>query len=114
VTWWIRAQTDAGMRADLVALGIRLDWIGVDNTDEAYLCGRANYLAAQSLLELALEIRERELGPQHRDTAWSLSNLALLHRDHGDLPKARPLFERALAIWKALDPEHLGYGDGPQ
>jgi hypothetical protein len=23
-TWWIRAQTEAGMRADLVALGVRL------------------------------------------------------------------------------------------
>jgi hypothetical protein len=26
-TWWIRAQTEAGIRADLVALGVRLDWV---------------------------------------------------------------------------------------
>jgi tetratricopeptide (TPR) repeat protein len=28
-TWWIRAQADTTMRADLVALGIRLDWVSV-------------------------------------------------------------------------------------
>jgi tetratricopeptide (TPR) repeat protein len=32
-TWWIRAQTEAGMRVDLVALGIRLGWIGVDDKE---------------------------------------------------------------------------------
>src|SRR5947209_2614511 len=25
-TWWIRAETAAGMRADLVGLGVRLGW----------------------------------------------------------------------------------------
>jgi tetratricopeptide (TPR) repeat protein len=34
VTWWIRAQTEPEIRADLVALGIRLGWIGVNNADE--------------------------------------------------------------------------------
>ena len=33
-TWWIRAQTDAGLRADIIALGIRLGWIGVDDQAE--------------------------------------------------------------------------------
>ncbi|HEY4404889.1 MAG TPA: tetratricopeptide repeat protein [Xanthobacteraceae bacterium] len=33
-TWWIRAQTDAGMRADLVALGVRLGWVGADDKEE--------------------------------------------------------------------------------
>src|SRR5260370_771541 len=27
-TWWIRAQTEVSMRADLIALGIRLGWVG--------------------------------------------------------------------------------------
>ena len=30
-TWWIRAQTEAGIRDDLVALGIRLAWVGADD-----------------------------------------------------------------------------------
>jgi hypothetical protein len=33
-TWEIRAQTEAGLRADLVALGIRLDWVGADDKEK--------------------------------------------------------------------------------
>jgi hypothetical protein len=33
-TWWIRAQTEASLRADLVALGIRLRWVGADDKEE--------------------------------------------------------------------------------
>jgi class 3 adenylate cyclase len=34
VTWWIRAQTEPGMRADLVALGGRLGWVGLDDKED--------------------------------------------------------------------------------
>jgi tetratricopeptide (TPR) repeat protein len=33
-TWWIRAQTDITMRADLVGLGVRLDWVSADDKEE--------------------------------------------------------------------------------
>ena len=33
-TWWIRAQMISTMRADLVALGIRLGWIAADEKEE--------------------------------------------------------------------------------
>src|SRR5262249_42712069 len=33
-TWWIRAQTETTMRADLVALGIRLGWVDADEKEE--------------------------------------------------------------------------------
>jgi tetratricopeptide (TPR) repeat protein len=36
-TWWIRAQTATGMRADLVALGVRLGWVGADEKEEPAL-----------------------------------------------------------------------------
>ena len=36
-TWWIRAQTEAGMRADLVGLGVRLGWIAADEKEEPAL-----------------------------------------------------------------------------
>jgi tetratricopeptide (TPR) repeat protein len=36
-TWWIRAQTEDGMRADLVALGVRLGWVGADDKEEPAL-----------------------------------------------------------------------------
>jgi hypothetical protein len=36
-TWWIRAQTEASMRADLVALGVRLGWVGAADKEEPAL-----------------------------------------------------------------------------
>jgi TIR domain len=33
-TWWIRAQTSSTMRADLVALGIRLRWVSLEDKEE--------------------------------------------------------------------------------
>ncbi len=33
-TWWIRAQTDSTLRADLAALGVRLNWISADAKEE--------------------------------------------------------------------------------
>lgn len=36
-TWWIRAQTELTMRADLVGLGIRLGWVAADEKEEPAL-----------------------------------------------------------------------------
>jgi tetratricopeptide (TPR) repeat protein len=36
-TWWIRAQSEPTMRADLVALGVRLGWVGGDDKEEPAL-----------------------------------------------------------------------------
>jgi TIR domain len=36
-TWWVRAQTEATMRADLVALGVRLGWVGAEDKEEPAL-----------------------------------------------------------------------------
>jgi hypothetical protein len=36
-TWWIRAQTEPTMRADLVGLGVRLKWVAVDEKEEPAL-----------------------------------------------------------------------------
>src|ERR1700693_2989708 len=36
-TWWIRAQTADGVRADLVALGVRLKWVASDEKEEPAL-----------------------------------------------------------------------------
>jgi hypothetical protein len=32
-TWWLKAQTEITMRADLVGLGIRLGWVGADDKE---------------------------------------------------------------------------------
>jgi tetratricopeptide (TPR) repeat protein len=36
-TWWIRAETESTMRADLVGLGVRLGWIPTDEKEEPAL-----------------------------------------------------------------------------
>lgn len=36
-TWWVRAQTEPSMRADLVGLGVRLSWVDAEETEEAAL-----------------------------------------------------------------------------
>jgi tetratricopeptide (TPR) repeat protein len=36
-TWWIRAQTEPTMRADLVGLGARLKWVAADEKEEPAL-----------------------------------------------------------------------------
>jgi len=77
------------------------------NRAGGYFHGRAAYSEARPLLERALAIREKSLGPEHPDTASSLNNLALLLQAQGDLAGARPLYERALAICeKTLGPAH--------
>jgi tetratricopeptide (TPR) repeat protein len=56
---------------------------------------------------LLFAIHEKVLGPEHINTERSLSNLAHLLKNQGELAGARPLFERALAICeKVLGPEH--------
>ncbi|GAB6038814.1 hypothetical protein JCM15519_33730 [Fundidesulfovibrio butyratiphilus] len=54
----------------------------------------------------ALAIREKALGPEHPDTAVTVSVLADITQADGDYAAAKPLYERALAIReKALGPE---------
>jgi hypothetical protein len=36
-TWWIRAETEPTMRADLVGLGVRFGWIPADTPEELAL-----------------------------------------------------------------------------
>ena len=67
-----------------------------------------HYAEARPLLEGALAIREKELGPEHLDVARSLNNLARLLFEIGDYAGARLLYERSIAIReKAVGPEHL-------
>jgi len=71
------------------------------------LRGVGERAAARPLLERALAIHERALGPDHPEIAYSLSTLALVLQDQAELAAAGPLFERALAIREsALGPDH--------
>ena len=82
---------------------------------DAELCAAAGHVlqyaadlrGARPWFERALAIRERIQGPDHSNTAESLSMLAVLLRKLGALAAAQPLLERALAIReRALGPDH--------
>jgi tetratricopeptide (TPR) repeat protein len=107
--WPLCAQLTPHLLAlrDAEPAGIAPIWSDLLNRAGNYFHGRASYVQAASLLRDALTTREKAFGPEHPETADSLSSLAMLLRDGGDLSGARPLFERAFAIReKVLGPEH--------
>jgi tetratricopeptide (TPR) repeat protein len=62
---------------------------------------------AEPLLQRALAVREKALGPDHPDVAVALNDLALLYERQGRYADAEPLYKRALAInEKGLGPDH--------
>ncbi len=72
---------------------------------ELYRTGE--YERAVVAAKKALEVAERNAGPDHPAVATSLGNLAGLYKTQGQYAQAEPLFKRALAIMeKALGPEH--------
>ncbi|MEE8533666.1 MAG: tetratricopeptide repeat protein [Alphaproteobacteria bacterium] len=86
--------------------------------DEAYNQGQTLYEAGRyeeaiPFWRKALELGEREFGPDQEITAIFLNNLGLLYKSQGRYAKAEPLYQRALAIWKkALGPEHPDVATG--
>jgi CHAT domain-containing protein/Tfp pilus assembly protein PilF len=68
---------------------------------------KGEYQKALPLLQRALEIREKQLGPEHPETATSLNNLGFVYGRMGEYLKALPLLQRALEIReKQLGWEH--------
>lgn len=58
--------------------------------------------SALPLLEQALAIGRRTLGPEHVHLAQSLNDLGVLYRDEGNLTAAQPLLEESLAMRRRL------------
>jgi class 3 adenylate cyclase/tetratricopeptide (TPR) repeat protein len=72
-----------------------------------YLNQRGRYTEAESILERALVIGERTLGPDHLDVAQGLNSLANAYWLQGRFADAEALYERALAIReRALGADH--------
>jgi tetratricopeptide (TPR) repeat protein len=72
-----------------------------------YLWNRGRFDQARPLVQRALTIFEKTLGPEDPNTASALDNLGELYRDQGQYKQADPLFQRALSIReKVLGPEH--------
>lgn len=58
----------------------------------------SQYTEAEPLYQRALEIYEKELGPDHPYVATSIENLANLCRDLGKYDQAKDLYQRALTL----------------
>ncbi len=72
----------------------------------------ARYADAEPLFKRSLAIWEKALGPEHRDVAISLNNLATLYVNQGRYADAEPLYKRALAIKeKAFGADHPDVAD---
>lgn len=72
-----------------------------------YLCERASYSLAESLLQRALRLWEQVEGSEHPTVAEPLHSLAHLYRYQGKYAEAATLFQRALRLWEQqLGSEH--------
>ncbi len=81
--------------------GVELEKVAtLFNQTGLYLKSRAQYRDAEPLYRRAIQIRERQQGPNHLDLAASLNNLAALLKDQGQYATAEPLYRRALEIKK--------------
>ena len=59
------------------------------------------------MLLQVLDIREKELGPDHVDVAASLNNIAVLLKTSGQFEEAEEMYNRSIAIKEnALGPNH--------
>ena len=107
-SWPLCAQLSPHLRAARAeGMSTEPNWSILLSRAGSYFWGRGFFVEAASLVQDALSIREKTLGPEHPDTAKSLDDLGLLLQLQDDLVQARPLSERALAIReKVLGPEH--------
>ena len=79
-----------------------------DNLDDAKqavdqavaLFQQGQYQQALPLAEKARTILEKEFGPNHEATASALTLLAHIHDALGDYPKAEPLYQKTLDIYR--------------
>jgi hypothetical protein len=61
-TWWIKAETETTMRADLVGLGVQLGWVAVDAPEEQAMEAVLGRLRAEA--EGILLIYDNAIGPK--------------------------------------------------
>lgn len=64
--------------------------------------GLGLYPAAHKLLQQALDLRRRTLGPEHPDTLETMRSLAFLLDEEGHYPEAEQLYREALAARRRL------------
>src|SRR5438876_1193045 len=72
-----------------------------------YLYLRGEYKAAEKVIRMSIEVREKVLEPEHPDTLISVNNLGWVLESQGKYEEAEAMHRRALeASEKVLGPEH--------
>ena len=100
------------MRYAMLALALSICGCGVAVSEPLdkqvmQLFGEGKYADAEPLAKQAIEQSIKKNGPDHPDTATSLSNLAVLYRTQGKYDLAEPLYKHSLLILeKTLGPDH--------
>ena len=81
-----------------------------DQVNTLYLQGKYNQ--AMQVAQMALDIGQHDLGPDHPEVAHSLTNVAMIGQALGQNAAAEVLFKQALAILeKARGPDHPEVAD---
>jgi tetratricopeptide (TPR) repeat protein/tRNA A-37 threonylcarbamoyl transferase component Bud32 len=97
-----RDRIKAEFQGDPAARAVMLDAVGDVYRSLGY------YREAKPLLEEAVDLCQRHIGPDELETADSLHHLGWYYHDLGFYDEARPLYENALAIRRArLGPDDL-------
>ncbi len=78
----------------------RLQKANVQHDQAQLLFEQGHYLKALPLAHQAVTLREQFLGSTHIDLASALTTLGLIHGTLVELPQAKTLLERALAIYR--------------
>ncbi len=92
--------------------GAGIEW-ELLNEEVMALYQKGDYDRAVVVAKKALEVAEKNVGPNHPDVATSLNILALLYDAQGQYGQAEPLYKRSLAIReKALGPDHPNVATG--
>ncbi|MCH9681243.1 MAG: serine/threonine-protein kinase [Deltaproteobacteria bacterium] len=103
-----RAVDDVALGAGLVARdGVedRLAALYLNNVG-AYHIRREDHDAARQVLELALEIKRRTLGPKHPDIVLTLGNLAIVEQHAGRDERARARLDEAVRVAERVVGRH--------
>ncbi len=94
------------LRPSALPQGAGIEW-DILNQEVKSLYQQGRYDRAVVVAKKALEVAEKNVGPDHPDVATSLNNLAALYDTLGEYAQAESLHKRALSIReKALGPEH--------
>jgi tetratricopeptide (TPR) repeat protein len=87
--------------------GVTVTWAKVFGFKALVRQATGDYKEAERLFRLALELRQKELGPGHPDTALSLNNLAALLKSEARFDEAERLCQEALIVFSML--EEIGW-----